>query len=70
LNRLAANEQGVDPDDGDVCRAVVEHGRPDLARIMEGTVYRLAIPARLFHTDRRGNIPLGEAGLEDWPGVR
>jgi hypothetical protein len=53
LDRLAANEQGVDSNDRDASRSVVEHGSPDLAWVMERTMVGLAIAARLLHADRR-----------------
>src|SRR5205085_4729408 len=63
-HRRAVDTEGVDADEGDAVLAVVEHGRPDLARVVEGLVVRLAVPARLLRADRRGDVPLGEPGLE------
>ncbi|MGA2703040.1 MAG: hypothetical protein ABSH35_18335 [Isosphaeraceae bacterium] len=53
LNGLAADEQGVDSNDGDASRSVIEHGRPDLAWVMERPMVGLAIAARLLHAGRR-----------------
>ena len=68
VDRLAADEQGVDADDGDPRGAVVEDRGADLAGVVEFGVVRLAVAAGLLHADLRRDVALGEADLEQGGG--
>ena len=52
LDRLTADEERVDADDGDPLLAVVEDRRAGLARVVERPMISLAVSAGLLHADR------------------
>ncbi len=64
LDRVAADAQRVDPDDGHSIATIVEHRGSYLAGVVQRSVVRLAIAAGRLHADLGRDVPLGEAGLE------
>src|SRR5207248_4790756 len=64
LDRLATDNQRIQADDGDAVLSIVPNRGPHLARIVQRTVKRLAITARLLHADFGRNVALGKADLE------
>ena len=65
-----ANDQGVDADQGHPLLAVVEHGRPDFARIVQDSVEYLAVSAGPFHADLRRDVTFGEPDFQQRLGRR
>ncbi len=71
FDRFAADEQGVDADDGGPRRAVVPHRGADLTGVVEFRVVRLAVTAGLLHADlgvtsRSAKPTLSKAGAAGW----
>ena len=62
---FAANHQGINPDERDAFRAVIEDRRPHLARIVYAARISFAIIPRHLHADVRRDVALRKTGLKD-----
>ena len=64
FDRLAADQQRIESDDGHALAAIVPDRGPHLARIVQRAMKRLAVSARLLHADLGRDVTLGKPDLE------
>jgi hypothetical protein len=64
LDRLTADEQRVESNDGHAVLPIVPDGSSHLARIVQNAMKRLAVSARLFHANLGRDVTLGKSDLE------
>jgi len=59
------HHEGIDADERYPRRAVVEYHCPHLTWVVQLLMKDLAVAARLLHTDRRRDVALGKARLQN-----
>ena len=64
LDKRTPHQQGIDPDQGNASLSVIEHGRSDFTRIVDRSVIRLAVTARLLHANLGSDVTFGKTDLE------